>query len=96
MLEKIYTVPHYRHPDKTNDPEAQNKFVQIKQAYELLIDPERRVKFDQMGITEDTYKERYDYSRFHNHPFEDIFSHAYFNFQENDITFFHRLSITAR
>ncbi|KAF2899439.1 hypothetical protein ILUMI_06735 [Ignelater luminosus] len=84
------------HPDKTNDPEAQNKFVQIKQAYELLIDPERRVKFDQTGITEDTYKEKYEYSRFQNHPFEDIFNHAYFNFQENDITFFHRLSITAR
>lgn len=84
------------HPDKTNDPEAQNKFVQIKQAYELLSDSERRAKFDQTGITDDTYKERFDYSRFHVNPFDDILHHAYFNFQENDISFFHRLSITSR
>ncbi|KAB0795064.1 hypothetical protein PPYR_11903 [Photinus pyralis] len=84
------------HPDKTNDPEAQNKFVQIKQAYELLSDTERRARFDQTGITEDTYKDRFDYSRFHSNPFDDILHHSYFNFQENDIAFFHRLSITSR
>lgn len=84
------------HPDKTNDPEAQNKFVQIKQAYELLADTERRTRFDQMGIVEDTYKERFDYSRFHSNPFDDLLHNSYFNFQENDIAFFHRLSITSR
>lgn len=30
------------HPDKTRDPEAQVKFVEMKQAYELLSDPDRR------------------------------------------------------
>lgn len=84
------------HPDKTNDPEAQNKFVQIKQAYELLSDTERRARFDRTGITEDTYKDRFDYSRFHGNPFDDMLHHSYFNFQENDIAFFHRLSITSR
>ncbi|KAF5291126.1 hypothetical protein FQA39_LY14368 [Lamprigera yunnana] len=84
------------HPDKTNDPEAQDKFVQIKQAYELLSDNEKRAKFDQTGIADETYRERFDYSRFHSNPFDDLFHHAHFNFQENDISFFHRLSITSR
>lgn len=26
---------HSRHPDKNNDPAAENRFVEIKQAYEV-------------------------------------------------------------
>lgn len=89
----------HRHPDKTNDPSAEERFVEIKQAYELLSDPERRRKFDDKGITEDDFYQRPDHPSFHTtNPFDDIFSQygAYFNFQDNDITFFHKLSISTR
>ncbi|XP_050500094.1 dnaJ homolog subfamily C member 16 [Diabrotica virgifera virgifera] len=87
------------HPDKSNHPNAEERFVEIKQAYELLCDPDRRKRYDIHGITEDDFYRRPDYAPLHtNHPFEDIFAQhgAHFNFQENDITFFHKLSITTR
>lgn len=83
------------HPDKSDDPAAESKFVEIKQAYELLSDPDRRLLYDQKGITEET--DRPEHTPFQSHPFEDLFvQHGHFNFQENDITFFHKLSITTR
>ena len=43
------------HPDKNDqDPEAQSKFVEINEAYELLSDPDRRRGYDNHGITEDS------------------------------------------
>ncbi|GJQ86858.1 hypothetical protein Trydic_g19526 [Trypoxylus dichotomus] len=85
------------HPDKTKDPSAPSRFVEIKQAYELLSDPDRRLKYDQKGITEDDFYLKQEYARYRPpHIFEDIFGYAHFNFQENDITFFHRLAITTR
>ena len=57
----------YRHPDKNEDPNAESKFVEIKQAYELLSDSERRKAYDLHGITtEDNtlYRERHDYSQY--------------------------------
>ncbi|XP_023017800.2 dnaJ homolog subfamily C member 16 l(3)80Fg [Leptinotarsa decemlineata] len=87
------------HPDKSNDPAAEERFVEIKLAYELLSDPDRRKRYDDKGITEDDFYRRPDHPSFQtSHPFEDLFSQhgAYFNFQENDITFFHKLSITTR
>lgn len=69
----------------------------MKQAYELLSDPERRRKYDNKGITEDDPYDRHDYKPFHTNPFDELFGHgAHFNFQENDITFFYKLSITTR
>lgn len=67
-----------RHPDKSSDPSAESKFVEIKQAYELLVDPDRRKLFDQHGITNEdaNYHKRPDYSqygRFATDPFEDLF-----------------------
>lgn len=69
----------------------------MKQAYELLSDPDRRFKYDQKGITEDDFYLKQEYARYQPpHVFEDIFGYAQFNFQENDITFFHRLAVTTR
>lgn len=97
---KIKNHTNFRHPDKTDDPSAGQRFVEIKQAYELLSDPYRRQKYDDKGITEDDFNTRPEYPSFHtNNPFDDIFSQsggAHFNFQENDITFFHKLSISTK
>ncbi|KAK9890896.1 hypothetical protein WA026_012238 [Henosepilachna vigintioctopunctata] len=85
------------HPDKSDDPSASDKFVQIKQSYELLSDPERRKRYDLKGITEDDFYNRPEKTSFYKDPFEELFTHHnHFNFQENDITFFHKLSITSR
>lgn len=86
------------HPDKAGD-QMTEKFVEIKQAYELLSDTERRKRYDLKGITEENYdgSNEYNYQEFKFDPFDDI-PHMYsqFSFQENDITFFHKLSITSR
>ncbi|KAJ8910877.1 hypothetical protein NQ315_000508 [Exocentrus adspersus] len=87
------------HPDKTTDQNAGERFVEISQAYELLSDPDRRKRYDDKGITEDDFYNRPEHPSFHNgNPFEDFFAYhgAHFNFQENDITFFHKLSVTTR
>lgn len=57
----------YRHPDKSEDPNAESRFVEIKQAYELLSDSERRNAYDLYGITnedEHLYKQRHDYTQY--------------------------------
>lgn len=56
-----------RHPDKNEDPNAESRFVEIKQAYELLSDTERRQAYDLYGITNEDdhmYKQRHDYSQY--------------------------------
>ena len=38
------------HPDlNRNDPHAKDKFIELKEAYEILIDPEKRKIYDQLG-----------------------------------------------
>ncbi|XP_055676696.1 dnaJ homolog subfamily C member 16 [Lutzomyia longipalpis] len=88
------------HPDKSNDPEAEKKFVEIKQAYELLADTERRKAYDLHGITNEDaamFRESHDYTqygRFSPDPFEEFFGHR-FHFDQ-DISLFHKLSITTK
>lgn len=87
-----------RHPDKSKHPEAEAKFIEIKQAFELLSDSERRKAFDLHGITNEDYGKRSDYSnygRFAQDPFEEFFGHRG-HFQEQDISLFHKLSITTK
>lgn len=36
----------YRHPDKNSSPEANEKFIQITEAYEVLSDKKRRHDYD--------------------------------------------------
>ena len=90
----------YRHPDKSADPDAEKRFVEIKQAYELLSDADRRRVYDQHGITnEDShmFRPQHDYShygRFAPDPFEEFFGQR-FTFDQ-DISLFHKLSITTK
>lgn len=87
------------HPDKSKSSNAEDRFIEITQAYELLSDSDRRSLYDKKGITEDDFYKRPErQSYFTQHPFDDLFVHsgAHFNFQENDIMFFHKLSITSK
>lgn len=37
------------HPDQNKDPDAQDKFIQVARAYEVLGDPEKRRQYDITG-----------------------------------------------
>lgn len=84
------------HPDKNNDPGAEDKFVEITQAYELLSDPERRKQYDNFGRIIEETRPRPDYRRFD--PMDDLFAGTGFRFRypDRDITLFHKLSISTR
>ncbi|XP_050581000.1 dnaJ homolog subfamily C member 16 [Bombus affinis] len=88
------------HPDKTNHPGAENKFVEITKAYEILTDPERRRKFDNHGITEESIsRQRRDNSHFNNvfDPLEELLARNFkYHYQNRDISLFYKMSITYR
>lgn len=37
------------HPDKNKDPNAEEKFKEIAEAYDVLSDPKKRAVYDQYG-----------------------------------------------
>ncbi|MFC7020359.1 MULTISPECIES: DnaJ domain-containing protein [Haloarcula] len=38
-----------KHPDHNDDSDAQQQFIQIKEAYDVLSDPEERARYDELG-----------------------------------------------
>ncbi|GAB7012768.1 DnaJ domain-containing protein [Halolamina salina] len=38
-----------KHPDQSDDPDAQQQFIRLKEAYEALSDPETRQRYDELG-----------------------------------------------
>lgn len=38
-----------KHPDHNDDPDAQQQFIQIKEAHDVLSDPEERARYDDLG-----------------------------------------------
>ncbi|XP_044313383.1 dnaJ homolog subfamily C member 16 isoform X2 [Drosophila rhopaloa] len=87
------------HPDKIQSDGDTEKFIQIKLAYELLSDTDRRQIFDRHGVTdEDTHylQKKYDYSgynRFSLDQNEDPFGNRFVI--DQDIVLYHKLSVTA-
>ena len=72
------------HPDvyKGDKKEAEEKFKEISEAYEVLVDKEKRAKYDQIGerVVDETFgPEGFDWTDFtHYRDVEDIFGSAIF------------------
>ena len=49
-IRKIYRkLARKFHPDLNKSPEAEKRYLEINEAYEVLKDPEKRAKYDQLG-----------------------------------------------
>jgi curved DNA-binding protein len=50
VIKKAYRkLAQQWHPDRNKDPQAQEKFAQVGEAYDVLKDPDKRKKYDQLG-----------------------------------------------
>ncbi|OHT05368.1 hypothetical protein TRFO_05951 [Tritrichomonas foetus] len=49
---------HKFHPDRYKGPDAQKKWLQISDAYELLKDPKKRERYDKFGFIDESLQEQ--------------------------------------
>ena len=95
------------HPDKNDNPGAQDKFVEINAAYELLNDPERRKRYDTYGVVDERpggrghhpEDHRQHFRRFHS-PFDffngnDFFRDSGFHSGGSDPGLYHKQMINS-
>uniref|UniRef100_UPI00398E3778 dnaJ homolog subfamily C member 16 isoform X1 n=2 Tax=Pristiophorus japonicus TaxID=55135 RepID=UPI00398E3778 len=74
------------HPDKNKDPKAEDQFIQINKAYEILSNEERRLNFDKYGDADgqpgNLQQPQHHFRTFHKYDsffFDDSFFHFQFN-----------------
>ncbi|XP_051895343.1 dnaJ homolog subfamily C member 16 isoform X2 [Pristis pectinata] len=74
------------HPDKNKDPKAQDQFIQISKAYEILSNEERRLNFDKYGDIDgqpgNHQQPQHHFRSFHKYD-GFFFDESIFNFQFN-------------
>jgi molecular chaperone DnaJ len=70
------------HPDiAQNKEEAEKKFKEINEAYQVLSDPEKRKIYDKYGTVDPSYSSSYNYSRSYTHSdIFDLFSDLFEDF----------------
>ncbi|XP_040317890.1 dnaJ homolog subfamily C member 16 isoform X2 [Herpailurus yagouaroundi] len=80
-----------RHPDKNKDPGAEDKFIQISKAYEILSNEEKRSNYDHYGDAGENQgyqkqqQREYRFRHFHeNFYFDESFFHFPFNSERRD------------
>ncbi|XP_040613425.1 dnaJ homolog subfamily C member 16 isoform X1 [Mesocricetus auratus] len=78
------------HPDKNKDPGAEDKFIQISKAYEILSNEEKRTNYDHYGDAGESQgyqkqQREYRFRHFHeNFYFDESFFHFPFNSERRD------------
>ncbi|NWI67601.1 DJC16 protein, partial [Todus mexicanus] len=77
------------HPDKNKDPGAEDKFIQISKAYEILSNEEKRANFDRYGDAGESqgYSQHQHRQYHHFHEgfyFDESFFHFPFNSERRD------------
>ncbi|XP_030145154.4 dnaJ homolog subfamily C member 16 isoform X1 [Taeniopygia guttata] len=77
------------HPDKNKDPGAEDKFIQISKAYEILSNEEKRANFDRYGDAGESQgfsqQQHRQFHRFHDgFYFDESFFHFPFNSERRD------------
>ncbi|MCS7479147.1 DnaJ C-terminal domain-containing protein [Umezawaea endophytica] len=88
-IQRVYRkLARQYHPDVNRDPDAEDRFKEISEAYEVLSDTERRKRYDQFGADFRRVPEDYDegaprgrtvytsgpsYGGFEDFDFEDLF-----------------------
>ncbi|HIE33935.1 MAG TPA: molecular chaperone DnaJ [Candidatus Altiarchaeales archaeon] len=79
------------HPDVNKDPNAEEKFKEISEAYEVLIDPDKRTNYDRFGHAgAESFFGRggFDWSNFtHFSDIEDLFNRDFFGRDIFDVFF---------
>jgi len=73
------------HPDKNSSPDAQEKFIEIQEAYNILNDDDKRNNYDEFGNADASPPPRYSQGRGHFHFHN-------FNFNSDSFDFPHPLS----
>nr|XP_009940846.1 PREDICTED: dnaJ homolog subfamily C member 16-like [Opisthocomus hoazin] len=69
------------HPDKNKDPGAEDKFIQISKAYEILSNEEKRANFDRYGDAgESQGYSQHQHRQFHHFHEGFCFDESFFHF----------------
>ncbi|MFX1340448.1 MAG: DnaJ domain-containing protein [Promethearchaeota archaeon] len=68
------------HPDlNKNDPHAKDKFIELKEAYDILIDPKKRKIYDQIGYNPQNIDFSDLFSKYDNRTLRELFRSIFGN-----------------